>query len=178
MVWRDHMTILWRSTANYILAEVINGAFTSPKSFNLSSIAMCQTCNFAKGNAVSFDFFQRLTAIQHRVIKPSPRTCNWNPPSSQHKTFVTILNSAFCLGIHELGINNANNCHNLEFLSTRKLFSKNMWNMHGNRVLIPWIIKESLISNCLLLSLSLYCLLKFCLYYIITLKKAFKYIGP
>lgn len=27
---------------------------------------------------------------------------------------------------HELGINNANNCHNLEFLSTRKQFSKNM----------------------------------------------------
>lgn len=59
-----------------MLAKVINIALICAKSFNFGSRTMSQTYNFPKRNAFSFNLFQRLTAIQHRLIKPSPRTCN------------------------------------------------------------------------------------------------------
>lgn len=81
MVRSDHMTILRRWTWHDILAKIINGAFISPKRYHFSTIAASQTCNLAKCDAVSFDLCQRFAAVQHRVIKPSPRTWRKEEPS-------------------------------------------------------------------------------------------------
>ncbi|WVZ04648.1 hypothetical protein V8G54_017994 [Vigna mungo] len=70
----NHMRILRLRARNHKFAKLINRAFIRSKGFHLSSIASSQTRNFPERNAFQFNLSQRLTAIQHGLVKPSPRT--------------------------------------------------------------------------------------------------------
>lgn len=76
VVWWDQMTIIWRWTSHDKFTEIVNGAVVCTERFNFCSSTLSQAHKLPKRDASSFNFFQRFTAIQHRLIKPSPRPCS------------------------------------------------------------------------------------------------------
>lgn len=75
VIWWYHMAIIWLGTCHDIFPKIIYSALICAKSFDISSSTVCQAYNFSERDTFILNLFQRLTAIQHIFIKPSPGTC-------------------------------------------------------------------------------------------------------
>lgn len=72
VVRRNQMMILGGSTSYNMLPEVINRRLVRPEGLHTSPSTVSQACYFTKCDTLSLNFLQRLTTIQHGLIKPPP----------------------------------------------------------------------------------------------------------
>lgn len=128
MIWGDHMMriLWWGGRRNNMSTKIINGAFVRPKSFDVSSITVSGICNFSKWNSLIFNLAQRFTAIQHRVIKPSPRPC-----PCRVKSIYKIINPTYMFVLSNQILISELFCDQFTYLS---MFSRDQWQGHWK----PW----------------------------------------